>query len=60
MNFAFWIPALFSLGIIALAGSLLFLAALDSYGPAILKWVISMGYALRGFNFPPKSSALKH
>ena len=60
MNFAFWIPALFSLGIVALAGFFLFLAALDSYGPTLLHWLRCKGQALGGAYFSTRSSVLKH
>jgi len=60
MNFAFWVPALFFLGIAALAGFLLFLAALDSYGPTLLHWLRGRGQALGGPYFSSRPSVLKH
>jgi hypothetical protein len=43
MNLAFWLPVLFALGIVALAGFVVFLAGLDSYGPSLLHWLAAKG-----------------
>ena len=60
MNFAFWLPVLFSLGIVALAGFVLVLAAVDNYGPSLFQWLRFKGQGLGGSHSSRISCVLKH
>jgi hypothetical protein len=41
MKSPFWLPVLFSLGIVALAGFVLFVATIVSYSPSLFHWLES-------------------
>lgn len=59
MNFAFWLPVLFFLGIMAMGGFVLFLAVMDSYGPSLLDWLESQGQTPGGSHSVATGRGLK-
>lgn len=48
MKSVFWLPVLFSLGIVVLAGLVLFVAVIVSYGPSMFRWFESKGQTFGG------------
>lgn len=51
---------LFSLVMVAMAGFILFLVALDNYGPSLLRWLKTQGQAHGGSHLFPMPHGLKH
>jgi len=60
MNSAFSLLGLFSLVMVTMAGFILFLAALDNYGPSLLRWLKTLGQARGGSHRFPMPRGLKH
>jgi hypothetical protein len=60
MKSPFWLPVLFSLGIVALAGLVLFVAAIVSYSPSLFHWLESKGQTFEGSRFYVMAHGHKH
>jgi len=59
MNSAISLLVLFSLVMVTMTGLILFLAALDNYGPSLLRWLLTLGQARGGSQRFPMPRGLK-